>query len=97
MGDSLTLDVFGLPDHAVIWGLSLACVDDGTDFNLAEPFTVLASFRLGPTGHVAVPITVPTSPVLSGVSVWSQFTQRDLASAWGGKRLWSVPEELRIQ
>jgi len=24
-------------------------------------------------------------------------TMRDLASAWGGKRLWSVPEELTIE
>src|SRR6185436_11537907 len=72
VGGSLTLDVFGLPDHDVIWGISLGCVDDGTDFNLANPFAVLAWLRLGPTGHVALPITVPNSPVLSGASVWSQ-------------------------
>jgi subtilisin family serine protease len=97
VGGSLTLDVFGLPDHDVFWCIAPGCVDDGSDFNLADPFTLLVGFRLGPTGHQAVPITLPSSPVLSGVSVWSQFTQRDPTSVWGPKRLWSVPEELSIQ
>ncbi len=97
LGGSLVLDLFGPPDVDAWWLASLSIEDAGPDFNLGLPFFILAGFPLGAEGHAALPLSIPADPLLSGLTLWSQFTAKGGAPQWGNQRFWSVPEALAIQ
>jgi subtilisin family serine protease len=96
-GGPVVLDVFGRPNVPAWWLASLSLVDNVTDLNLATPWFVLGVVPLRASGHATLTLVVPNDSALVGLTVWSQFTQKDATSEWGPGRLWSVPESLTIQ
>lgn len=97
LGDPVTLDLYGETNGLVFSWVGVQIVSAGVDFNLVPPVILFGAFGLGPTGHKAIPLTIPNDPFLIGLPAFLQFASPvQNTAAWGPKNLFSVPELLEI-
>lgn len=98
LGMVFSLDIYGTPSELTLGWAAAGIADTPSAFNLLAPFFELGLFTLDGSGHMNLPLAIPSIPSLAGLTVWFQFGMAvDDIATWGAGPLISVPEPIRIQ
>jgi subtilisin family serine protease len=94
IGGSFSLELFGQPDQ-LAFGFVSAVLEAGVgDWNLGTLYVPLPVLPLDSFGRLSLALTVPSDPLLVGLTVWTQYGQPPTLPGWGLGPYLSVPEPI---
>ena len=94
IGSTFDLEVSGRPDTLAYGFLSAGLVTNLGGWNLALPFLSLPPLPLDASGHLSLPLGIPSDPLLVGITVWVQYAQPFADIGFGLGHFFAVPEPI---